>query len=117
MVAGSMMLIDSTQPFGYVFKVSWHVIFPAALLTTVIFGVGMILVAKSQKKRPITGKEGLMDAVGLCRTEINPEGKIFVHGELWTSTSDEVILPGEKVRVVGIEGLTLRVKKVDVGSE
>ena len=53
-----------------------------------------------------------MGAIGVCQTEINPEGKISVHGEIWTSISDEVIEPNEKVKVIGAEGLTLKVEKL-----
>ena len=113
MFIGSMMLIDSTEPFAYIFRISWQVIFPAVLVTAGFFIFGLILVIKAHRKKAITGKEGLMGAIGVCKTEINPEGKIFVHGEFWNSISEEVIQPNEKVRVVGADGLTLKVEKLE----
>lgn len=112
MLIGSMMLIDSTEPFAYVFKISWQIIFPAVLVTAAFFIVGMVLVIRAHRKKTVTGKEGLIDSTGVCATEINPEGKIFVHGEYWNSISQEVIQPKEKVKVIGADGLTLKVEKL-----
>ena len=112
MFIGSIMLIDSAEPFAYIFKISWQIIFPAVLVTAGIFIAGMVLVIRAHKKKTITGKEGLIGTIGICKTEINPEGKIFLHGEFWDVISEEVIQPKEKVRVVGAEGLTLKVEKL-----
>lgn len=112
MILGSLMLIDSSEPFSYVFKISFQVIFPAVLITAAFFIFGMVLVARSQKKKFITGKEGLIGLIGICTFEINPEGKVFLHGELWNGVSDEPIKPKEKVRVIDVEGLTLKVEKL-----
>jgi len=112
MLIGSMMLIDSTEPFAYIFKISWQVILPAVLVTAGFFIVAMVFVIRTHRKKAVTGKEGLIGAIGVCETEINPEGKVFLHGEFWNSISEEVIQPKEKVRVVGADGLTLKVEKL-----
>lgn len=112
MILGSLMLIDSSEPYAYIFKISYQIVLPAVIITALFFIFGMVLVARTQKKKVITGKEGLIGAIGICSTEINPEGKIFLHGELWNSISDEHIMPKEKVKVVGIDGFTLKVEKL-----
>jgi len=112
MIFGSLMLIDSSEPFAYIFRISWQLILPAVLVTAAIFIVGMVFVVRTYRKKVVTGKEGLIGAIGICRTEINPEGKILLHGEIWNSTSEEVIQPKEKVRVVDADGLTLKVEKL-----
>lgn len=111
MILGSLMLIDSSEPYAYIFKISYQIILPAVIVSAVFFILGMVLVARTQKKKIITGREGLIGSIGVCSTEINPEGKIFLHGELWNSISDEHIMPKEKVKVVGIDGFTLKVEK------
>jgi membrane-bound serine protease (ClpP class) len=113
MLIGSMMLIDTAEPFAYIFRISWQVILPAVLVTAGFFIVGMIFVIRTHRKKAVTGKEGLIGAIGVCQNEINPEGKISIHGEIWSSVSDEVIHPKEKVRVVSAEGLTLKVEKLE----
>ncbi|MFC1712912.1 nodulation protein NfeD, partial [Candidatus Poribacteria bacterium] len=112
MLVGSMMLINTEEPFAYILEISWKVIFSTTLVTAGLFIIAVILIIKTHMKRPITGREGLIGVTGTCQVEINPEGKIFVHGELWNSISDEVIHPKEKVKVVGADGLTLRVEKL-----
>ena len=44
---------------------------------------------------------------------VNPEGKISIYGEYWNAISEEVIQPEEKVRVVEVDGLTLKVEKLE----
>ena len=82
------------------------------LVTAAFFIVAMYLVFKTHKKQSFTGREGLIGTVGVCEIEINPEGKVLSHGEYRNSISEEVIHPKEKVRVVEIDGLTLKVEKL-----
>ena len=37
-------------------------------------------------------------------------GKVFIEGELWNAVSDVAIEKDQPVEVVGVEGLTLKVK-------
>lgn len=109
LVLGSMMLIDTPYPF---LRVSLNVILPVALSIAAIFFflVGAIIRAHSQKTT--TGKEGLIGAIGSAETEIKKTGKIMVHGELWNAVSDEDINEKEKVKVVALNGLLLKVEKL-----
>jgi membrane-bound serine protease (ClpP class) len=70
---------------------------------------------KVQWRKPITGRENLVGLVGTTRTNLNPEGQIFIHGEIWRATSADgnIIKKGEKVSAVSIEGLHILVKKID----
>jgi membrane-bound serine protease (ClpP class) len=67
---------------------------------------------RSQRRKPTTGRKGIVGEIGVARTNITKTGKVFVHGELWNATSQEVIKKGERVRVVKIEGLTLEIEKI-----
>ena len=109
MFLGSFMLIRVTPP---VLQISWKVIIPSVLAAAIffVFAIGMAL--KAQRRKPTTGMKGIVGEVGVARTSISGTGKIFVHGEIWNATSQEVIKKGERVKVVGIEGLTLEVKKI-----
>ena len=70
------------------------------------------LVFRSQRSKPTLGVEGLIGEVGEARGALAPGGKIFVHGEYWNAEADGEIAPGEKVEVIGIDGMTLKVKRV-----
>lgn len=59
------------------------------------------------------GVEALLDAEGTVLTPCRPLGQVQVVGERWEARCPEGADRGEKVRVVAIEGLTLRVRKAD----
>lgn len=63
-------------------------------------------------RRKQVGAEALVDAEGMVLTPCRPVGQVLVVGERWAARCAEGADPGEKVRVVGIEGLTLTVRKV-----
>lgn len=86
------------------------------VLTTIIFAslVGLLVLAvvKGQKRRVITGKEGLIGQTALTSTVLDPEGTVFFAGSYWKGISVEGrIEEGQEVIIIAIEGLKLRVKK------
>ncbi len=108
MILGSLMLVESPVPSLRISKV---VIFVAVSVTTGFF---VFVVAKGlriQMKKPTTGREGMVGEIGVVRSRIDPEGQIAVRGEIWTATCDQAVEVGEKVRVIGVAGLKLRVGK------
>lgn len=109
LVIGSIMLFDSPVPF---LRASLAVIIPTALVTGGFFALAMTVALRAQMARPATGAEGLVGQIGVARTRLAPEGKVFVHGELWNASAEEPIEPEEKVRVVKTEGLSLKVEKL-----
>jgi membrane-bound serine protease (ClpP class) len=67
-------------------------------------------------RRPATGSERLVGEVGVVRTPLDPVGQVFVRGEIWRAVSDgDRIGEGERVQIVGIDSLTLRVRRVAAG--
>jgi len=54
----------------------------------------------------------LVGAIGVARTQLSPEGTVFVQGEIWSADSlDGVIAAGARVRVARVEGLRLQVNR------
>lgn len=109
MVLGSLMLINTNAPY---LRISLSIIVPAALLTAGFFTFLLSLAVKAQRRGVVSGHEGLVNLVGVAQGPIGPAGKVFVHGELWNARSSEPIRPGEKVKVVKVEGLNLTVEKI-----
>lgn len=107
---GSMMLFQS--PVEYM-RVSLSVIIPAVLVSAAFFIFAVSKAINARLKKPTTGMEGLIGEVGIVSTPIAPEGKVSIHGEFWNATSDQELEKGEKVRVVGIVNLKLKVKKTE----
>jgi membrane-bound serine protease (ClpP class) len=58
------------------------------------------------------GASGLIGQVGRARSRLAPEGQVTVQGEIWSAVADsEPIDEGAPVRIVDVQGLTLRVAK------
>jgi membrane-bound serine protease (ClpP class) len=101
---GSIMLFEDLG-------VSLKLMMPTIVLIAGFFIVVSTLAFRAYRSRPKGGMEGLMGEMGLVKKPIDPEGLIFVHGELWRAISKERIDVGERVEVEGAEGLVLKVKK------
>jgi membrane-bound serine protease (ClpP class) len=107
-VLGATMLFDTPGSF---LRVSWSVIIPAALLTAGFFALVMGLAWRAWKAKPTTGREGLVGERGVVRRRIDPDGEVLDHGVLWRARADQPLVAGEKVEVLGAEGLTLEVRR------
>lgn len=109
MVLGSLLLFDSPEPW---LRLSWQVI-----LSTVLVAAGcFVLIVKkaliAQRRPKTTGREGLVGEAGTAQSSLDPEGKVFIHGEYWDARSDTPIAAGDKVVVEVVEGLKLKVRKI-----
>ncbi|MFA4920219.1 MAG: nodulation protein NfeD [Thermodesulfovibrionales bacterium] len=109
MTIGSLMLFESPAPF---MKLSLAVILPAVAVTALFFTVLIGLAYKAYKRKPITGAEGLLGSYGIADTDIDREGgRVTIHGEIWSSYSEDAIDKGNRVIVEEVSGLKLKVKK------
>jgi len=108
MLLGSLMLIDSSSP---VLQISWIVIVPAVALSALLFIITVTVAVRVYRGKPDTGREGLVNMQASAKTDIQKEGQVFMRGEYWSAWSDEPISKGEKVTVIGVEGLRVKVKK------
>jgi membrane-bound serine protease (ClpP class) len=105
---GSFFLFDTE---GSDLIVDRSIIFTAvATLGSFVLAVSY-LVFRSQKSKPALGMEGLIGEIGEVRGKLTPSGKVFVHGEYWNARADGEIDVGEKVEVVGYEGMSLKVRR------
>jgi membrane-bound serine protease (ClpP class) len=89
------------------------VIIPAVMVSAAFFIFAVTKAVNARLQKPTTGMEGLVGEVGIASTPITLEGKISIHGEFWNATSDQSIEQGEKVQVIGMVNLKLKVKKID----
>jgi len=107
---GSLMLFDGSAP-GV--RLAWRVMIPTVVMISGFFILVAGLVFRSQVSKPRTGDKGLIGEIGIVRSRLAPEGKVFVHGELWNAVASATIESGAKVRVVGVDRLTLKVEQVE----
>lgn len=115
LVIGSLMLY-SGGPIPEL-RLKMLVALPVALAFAAIVVFLVTLAAKAYKNPVVTGKEGMVGQEGQVREAIRPPeaGKVFVFGEYWNAVSEEPLEPGEKVKVLGQEGMLLRVARLSVG--
>jgi membrane-bound serine protease (ClpP class) len=107
-VLGSMMLINSPFP---AMRVGLEVVIPAALVVAGVVIFLLTRVVTIHRRSPITGAEGLVGEEGRVSVAVDPEGKVFVHGEYWTATATSPLPVGGRVRVVRVlDGKTLLVE-------
>ena len=105
---GSFFLFDTE---GSDLIVDRSIIFTAvATLGAFVLAVSY-LVFRSQKSKPTLGMDGLIGETGEVKVKLTPTGKIFVHGEYWNAQADREIDVGEKVEVVGYDGMSLKVQR------
>lgn len=109
---GSLLLFD-TQSSDL--AVDRSIIFTAVGTLSAFMILLGYLVFKSQRRKPTLGLEGLVGEIGDVRVKLNPTGKIFVHGEYWNAEGDGEIAVGEKVKVVGFDGMCLKVSRLSEG--
>lgn len=109
---GSLLLFDTPDSD---FAVDRSIVFTAvATLSAFVFAISY-LVVRSQSAAPTLGMEGLIGKVGEARSKLSPNGKVFVHGEYWNAQGDGEIEPGDRVKVVGYDGMRLKVVRLSEG--
>jgi len=105
---GALMLFDRAEP---AFRLSLSIIIPATVVTAAffIFVVGAGLRAQLLPVR--AGRETMLGKVVPAVARIDASGgKVFIEGEYWNAVSEVAVEKGQPVEVVGVEGLTLKVK-------
>jgi membrane-bound serine protease (ClpP class) len=109
LVLGSLMLFKAPGAYQ---KLAMGVIIPTVAMASAFFVLVATLAYRTYIRKPEAGSRGMLGEVGWTRTRIAPWGKVFVHGEIWNARSDEVIEVGERVQVLEVQGLTIKVKKI-----
>ena len=108
---GSFLLFDTPNSD---LTIDGTIVYTAvATMATLVLAIGY-LVFRSQKARPTLGMDGLIGEIGEVRATLNPSGKVFVHGEYWNAQTqtDGQINVGDKVQIVGYDGMNLKVKRL-----
>jgi len=114
---GSLLLATAPGSDAYV-----RVSLPAIAATTLAVGAFFTWVAaavlRTQRRPAYSGREGLVGARGIARTEVGTEGTVLVEGELWGAEAADPATPipeGKRVRVVAVDGLRLTVRPEETG--
>lgn len=100
LVLGSIMLVDSPLPF---LQISWKLILGATVAFSLFFLFAVGAAVRTFRKRPTTGKEGLVGETGFVLEDFKQEGMIEVHGEIWQARSEHKLKKGQKVIIDSVD--------------
>jgi len=110
---GGLLLVDAPIP-------EMRVHLPTALAVSIPLGAItaflMSIAVKARRNKVVTGAQGLVGETGVAQTDLAPQGKVFVHGELWDAISTQNLPAGTRVVVRNIDGLQLRVDTATVAT-
>jgi membrane-bound serine protease (ClpP class) len=110
LVAGGLLLFDRSVPGA---GVSIGVIAPVAIAISAFFYF-VVQAALRTRHLPLSVKsQSALGAIGIATTELSPTGVVQVAAETWTAEAAAPVAKGEKIRVVGVEGLRLKVEPVN----
>jgi membrane-bound serine protease (ClpP class) len=108
LVLGSLMLVG-TSPGGP--RIGLPLILPAAALVGALLLLVGSRVARTRRMRPVTGAEGMVGEIGRVVAPLDPDGKVFVHGEYWNAVGAAPLPSGAFIRVVKVIGARLEVEE------
>ena len=110
LVFGSMILVDSTLPE---LQLSLGVVVPVVLGFAAVAVLLARLAVAAQRQPPVMGPAAMIGEPGEALTAIAPEpaGQVATRGEIWNATSAEPIPKGARVRITGVDRLTLVVRR------
>lgn len=108
-IIGSLFLFERGIAFSPYYMTA---VISASLITFVFITIVVSAAIKAQRRRVVTGKEGMKGLKGKAYSDLKPEGSVFVRGEIWKAESiDGNIAKGEEIEVVEVEGLKLIVRR------
>lgn len=106
---GASILINSDIPG---FGISPWLIAAVTLTSLGLLSVGLAMVLRSRRRPVTTGVEAMTGSVGDVVAWRQTEGEIHVAGTVWKakSTVAYILKKGDKIKVLGVEGLCLLIQ-------
>ncbi|HEX6110999.1 MAG TPA: nodulation protein NfeD [Geminicoccaceae bacterium] len=106
-VVGSIMLMNTDAPG---FGISWQLVGGVALAASASLLLLMAVLARSHRGAVITGQEEMVGSGAKVVEWQDGAGRVRAHGEIWRARGPADLTPGQEVKVIAIDGLTLEVQ-------
>lgn len=106
-IFGSIMMFDSGIPgFGIsvTFVVGMGVVTGLLLLWLVSYLV------KARRQGAVSGRDRIIGSYGVAMEDFTGTGKVWLEGEAWSATSTKPVEKDQKVHVLDLDGLVLKVE-------
>jgi len=111
LIVGSLLLFRNVPDLPGV-RAARLIIVGIAAAAAVLMAILTFLVTRVWRRKPTTGASGLVSEQGTALTDIDPEGRVFVHGEYWNARASQPVHKGAKVLVKGVRNLVLEVEEI-----
>ena len=108
-VVGALMMFPARAPGA---TLSGGVVTGAAIGSAVLLLFVLAALLQSRRRPVVTGSEALIGAEGETVSWQGGEGRVRVKGEVWLARSEASLAAGNRVKIVGRDGLVLRVKGI-----
>ncbi len=113
-IVGALVLFNSPGTPSFQ-RVSIPLVIVVGITTGAFFLTVLTFALRAQRRPVEVGAEALIGRIGEARTSLAPQGMIHVAGELWSAVVEpgtSELKVGERVEVIGVDGLRLRVRPV-----
>lgn len=113
-IVGALVLFNSPTTPSFQ-RVSVPLVIGAAVAIGLFFMTVLTFALKAMRRPVEVGVEALIGRLGEARTDIEPRGMVQIAGELWSAEVEDGALAvrvGERVEVVGVDGLRLSIRSV-----
>lgn len=111
-IIGFLVLFNSPTTPSF-----WRVSVPLVVGTGVAIAIGFLtlltFVIRAQLRPVEVGAESLVGRTAEARSDLSPGGMVQVAGELWSAIledDEDEITSGERVDIIGVDGIRLRVR-------
>ena len=110
-IVGALLMFPAETPG---FALSDSVVIGAALASAALLVLLLAIGLRSRRRPVVTGGEALLGSEGETLSWQDREGRVRVKGEIWQARADAPLPAGSRVKVVGRDGLVLRVEAIPV---
>lgn len=111
-VLGSVFLVDSEVE---AFRIAWPVIALVSVVSLLFFLLLISFVFKTRKLSGVAGAEGMVGKYARVIDGFPGRGRVHFMGEDWQGDCEQALNPGQRVRVLGLKGLVLKLAEVKSG--
>ncbi len=111
-IIGSVILFDTD---GSELRVAIPLIITVSAVTAGFFLIAIRMVFSAHRKPVVSGAEEMVGSIGEVMEDFDEKGHIRIHGETWRVITSVPVKRGNRVKVTGIDGLTLKVEPVEEG--
>jgi membrane-bound serine protease (ClpP class) len=104
-----LLLMSPVIGLGLFLILPWTIALPLYIVVVALSFWLYLKIVESMRRPVVTGSESLLGRVG----EVGLDGSLTVKGERWLIAPRDGLTPGQQVRIVGLEGLKLKVQPLD----